>query len=113
MFCFKAFHSKISVDKRQTKAFIFDMKYLNWNPQRNEIIKKERGISFEEIAYLIESGQIIGIEENPGRPDQKIYILEIENYAIVVPYVENENEIFLKTAFPSRKYSKRHGLKGE
>jgi len=59
------------------------------------------------------SRQIIGIEENPGRPDQKIYILEIENYAIVVPYVENENEIFLKTAFPSRKYSKRYGLKGE
>jgi hypothetical protein len=89
------------------------MKYLNWNPLKNEILKKERGVSFEEIAYLIEPGQIIGIEENPSRPNQKMYILEIENYAVIVPYVENDNEIFLKTAFPNRKYTKRYGLKGE
>ena len=89
------------------------MKYLNWNPKKNELLKRERGIAFEEIAYLIESGQIIGIEENPGRPNQKMYILGIENYAILVPFVENDKEIFLKTAFPSRKYTKRYGLKGE
>ena len=89
------------------------MKYLNWNPKKNELLKRERGIAFEEIAYLIESEQIIGIEENPGRPNQKIYILEIETYAILVPFVENDKEIFLKTAFPSRKYTKRYGLKGE
>ena len=89
------------------------MKYLNWNSEKNEILKRERGITFEEIAYLIESGQIIEIEENPGQSNQKIYILEIENYAIIVPFVENDKEIFLKTAFPSRKYTKRYGLKGE
>lgn len=89
------------------------MKYLNWSSEKNEILKRERGISFEEIAYLIESGQIIGIEENPGRSNQKLYILEINNYAIVVPFVENDTEIFLKTAFPSRKYAKRYGLKEE
>ena len=88
------------------------MKYLNWNPKKNELLKRERGIAFEEIAYLIESEQIIGIEENPGRPNQKMYILEIENYAILVPFVENDKEIFLKTASPSRKYTKRYGLKG-
>ncbi len=89
------------------------MKYLNWNAEKNEILKRERGISFEEIAYLIEAGQIIGIEKNPRRANQKLYILEIENYAVIVPFVENDNEIFLKTAFPSRKYTKRYGLKGE
>jgi len=89
------------------------MKYLNWSYAKNEILKTKRGISFEEIAYLIESGQILGIEENPGRPDQKIYILEIASYAVIVPFVEKGNEIFLKTAFPSRKYTKRYGLKGE
>ena len=89
------------------------MKYLNWNSEKNEILKRERGISFEEIAYLIESGQIIGIEKKSGRSNQKLYILEIENYAVIVPFVENDNEIFLKTAFPSRKYTKRYGLKGE
>jgi hypothetical protein len=89
------------------------MKYLNWSPEKNEIMKVKRGISFEEIAFLIESGQILGIEENPGRSNQKIYILEIEDYAFIVPFVEKDNEIFLKTAFPSRKYTKRYGLKGE
>ena len=89
------------------------MKYLNWNPVKNEWLKRERGIAFEEIAYLIESGQIIGIEENPGWPNQKMYILEIDNYAVLVPFAENDKEIFLKTAFPSRKYSKLYGLKGE
>lgn len=74
-------------------------------------MKKQRGISFEEIAYLIESDCILGIEENSGRPNQKIYILEIESYAVIVPFVETDNEIFLKTAFPSRKYTKRFGLK--
>ncbi|MGD8445295.1 MAG: BrnT family toxin [Desulfobacterales bacterium] len=89
------------------------MKYLDWDPQKNEILKQERGISFEEIAYLIESGQIIGIEENPSRPNQKLYTLEIDNCTIIVPYMEKDNEILLKTAFPSRKYTKRYGLKGE
>jgi uncharacterized DUF497 family protein len=85
------------------------MYYLNWDPDKNKILKRERGISFEEIAYLIESGQIIGIEENPGHPNQKMYVLEIDGYAIIVPYVEKNNEIILKTAFPSRKYTKNIG----
>jgi len=87
------------------------MKYLNWDSKKNEILKHVRGISFEEIAHLIESGQILGIEENRRRSNQEIYILEIENYAVVVPFVENNDEIFLKTAFPSRKYTKRYGLR--
>ena len=89
------------------------MKYLNWNHEKNEILKRKRGLCFEEIASLIESNQILGIEENPGRSNQKIYILEIDNYAVIVPVVETDNEIFLKTAFPSRKYSKKFCLKGD
>ena len=89
------------------------MKYLNWNSGKNEILKRERGISFEEIAYLIVSGQVIGIEENPEYPNQRMYVLEIDNYAIIVPYVEDDDKIFLKTAFPSRKFTKKYGLKGE
>jgi uncharacterized DUF497 family protein len=101
------------IDKRQTKTYNLCMKYLNWNSEKNEILKRERGISFEEIAFLIESGHIIEIEENLGRSNQKLYILEIDNYAIVAPFVENESEIFLKTAFPSRKHAKKFGLKEE
>ncbi len=89
------------------------MKYLNWDQGKNEILKLNRGISFEEVALLIESGQIPGIKENPNRPNQKIYILEINKYASIIPFVEKENEIFLKTIFPSRKYSKLYDLKEE
>ena len=89
------------------------MKYLSWNSEKNELLKNERGISFEELVYQIESGNLLGIEENPTRSNQKIYIVELRNYAYVVPFVENAQEIFLKTAFPSRKYSKRYGLGGE
>ena len=92
-------------------AYFESVKYLNWDKDKNEILKKERGISFEEIAYLIESGNIITIEENPSRPNQKIYVLEIDGYIVIVPFVENESEIFLKTAFPIRKYTKINGSK--
>jgi hypothetical protein len=88
---------------------IYFMKFLDWSPRKNELLKKERGISFEEIAYLIENGQVIGIEENPGRPNQNVYILEIDGYAVIVPYVEDDQVIFLKTAFPSRKYTRKYG----
>ena len=88
------------------------MKYFNWNAEKNETLKQARGISFEEIVFLIQSGQLLGIEENPGYPNQKIYIVEVENDAVVVPIVETDSEIFLKTAFPSRKYTKKYGLKG-
>ena len=87
------------------------MKYFNWNAEKNEILKQTRGISFEEIVFLIQSGNLLGIEENPGYPNQKLYIVNVENYAVIVPFVESENEIFLKTAFPSRKYTKKYGLK--
>jgi len=89
------------------------MKYFNWSAEKNKTLKRDRNLSFEEIVFLIESGQLLAIEENPARPDQKIYVLEIESYAVVIPFVETESEIFLKTAFPSRKYSKRFGLKEE
>lgn len=82
------------------------MKSLNWSPEKNEILKKTRGISFEEIALLIEAGDILDVLDNPGHQGQFIYILTLDYYAVVVPFIESENEILLKTAFPSRKYTK-------
>ena len=62
---------------------------------------------------LIVGHLLLEIEETPNYPNQKMYILEIDNYAIVVPFVETEKEIFLKTAFPSRKYTKQFKLTGD
>lgn len=89
------------------------MKYFHWNKQKNEFLKSERGVSFEEIVFQIEAGKLLGVEENPTRTNQKIYIVEIKGYAFVVPFVENDQEIFLKTIFPSRKYTKKYGVEEE
>lgn len=86
------------------------MKFLNWSCDKNELLKKTRGISFEEVAILIESEKIIGVEINPNRDNQKMYVLEIDGYAVVVPFVETDDEIFLKTIFPSRKFAKKYGI---
>ena len=82
------------------------MKSLSWSPEKNGVLKKTRGISFEEIILLIETGDILDVLDNLGHQGQSIYILAIEDYAVVVPFEETEDEIFLKTAFPSRKYTK-------
>ena len=74
--------------------------------EKNEILKTERGISFEEVAAHIERGHILEILEHPNQqryPGQRIFVLEMGGYAYLVPFVESESEIFLKTVIPSRK----------
>ena len=87
------------------------MKYHAWNNEKNELLKKERGISFEDIVYYIEHGKLLAIVKHPNPnkyPDQKIYIIDIDNYAYLVPYTETEDEIYLKTIIPSRKATKKY-----
>ncbi len=87
------------------------MKHFAWNPEKNEILLHERGISFERAIYLIENNGVIDIINHPNQnkyPDQKMFILNIENYAYLVPFVEDDKEIFLKTIIPSRKATKRY-----
>ena len=87
------------------------MKDFSWNPEKNERIKKERGISFEEIVFHIERGDEVDVFEHPNQeqyPGQKISVVIIEGYAYLVPYVESEAEIFLKTIIPSRKATKKY-----
>ncbi len=87
------------------------MKYFTWNEEKNEQLKQERNISFEEIVVQIENEQILDIVEHPNDekyPDQMIMIVECNQYAYLVPYVETEDEIFLKTIIPSRKATKKY-----
>lgn len=91
------------------------MKLFDWSDEKNRQLKNERGISFEKIAFCIESGELLAVLEhpNPGKyKDQKIAVVDIDGYAYVVPYVESGEVIFLKAAFPSRKYTKIFISKG-
>lgn len=84
------------------------MKYFNWNLQKNKKLIKERGISFEICLVKIENKEILDILDNINYSNQKIFVLEINDYAYLVPFVENESEIFLKTIIPSRKFIKKY-----
>ena len=74
-----------------------------WAPRKSEWLKRTRGVSFEEILR----GHHIAIEEHPKRPNQKPLLFELEGYIWSVPYVTAGKEIFLKTAYPSRVYTKK------
>jgi hypothetical protein len=74
------------------------MKYYDWNPEKNEILKQERKISFEEIIFHIENGDEADVFEHPNQeryPNQKISVVLVDGYAYLVPYVESESVIFL------------------
>ena len=83
-------------------------KVVRWDSEKNIILKRERGIGFEIIESMIEEGNIIDIIAHPTRSNQQIFVLEINDYVITVPFVENETEIFLKTLFKSRKLNKKY-----
>ena len=87
------------------------MKYFTWNSEKNKQLKKERNISFEIVALLIESGKVLEIIKHPNQEkyaNQFIYTIEYNDYAYLVPFVEDEKEIFLKTIIPSRKATKKY-----
>ena len=87
------------------------MKYHTWNNEKNDLLKYERGVSFEDVLYYIEHGNLMAIIKHPNNkkyPDQKIYIVNIDNYVYLIPFVETDDEIFLKTIIPSRKATKKY-----
>jgi hypothetical protein len=87
---------------------------FRWNEEKNQILKAERGLSFERIVVAIEEGHLLDVLEHPNKEkyqNQFLLIVEIEGYAICVPSVEEgHGDFFLKTLFPSRKYTKQYRL---
>ena len=90
------------------------MRY-EWNPEKNEEIKKERGISFEQIVFHLSQGDIWKTAEHPDQgkyPEQKIYFVIVEDYIYMVPFVTEDEYVFLKTIIPSRKATKDYKEEG-
>jgi uncharacterized DUF497 family protein len=85
-----------------------------WDEDKNSKLKKERYISFEEIESLILAKEYIEIVKHPKRPGQRIFIIPIKGYIHAVPFVlDDDNNIILKTVFPSRKFHKKYGKKND
>ena len=87
-----------------------------WNEEKNILLKQERGVSFERIVVAIEEGHLLDILEHPNKEkyrNQIILVVEIEDYAFCIPCVAEVNgNFFLKTLYPSRKYTKQYKLGG-
>lgn len=91
------------------------MKYFDWSEEKNQKLKSEREIGFEEITLAIEEDKVLKIIKHPNKKRygrQKIYLININDYVYMVPFVEDEEKIFLKTIIPSRKATKTYLIKG-
>ncbi|MEK7747946.1 MAG: toxin [Nitrospirota bacterium] len=87
------------------------MKYYDWNDEKNKILKKCRGISFEQVELAIESGNLMDRIKHPNPekyPNQKVFLVKIEDYIYSIPYVEDDEKIFLKTIIPNSKATKKY-----
>ncbi|MFI4940685.1 MAG: hypothetical protein ACHP7O_10160 [Burkholderiales bacterium] len=92
------------------------MKPFRWNPAKGETLKTDRGISFESIVVAIESGGLLDILAHPNQakyPKQRVLVVACDNYAYLVPFVEEEDYLFLKTVIPSRKATRDYLNQGE
>ncbi|MBF0275063.1 MAG: toxin [Nitrospinae bacterium] len=82
------------------------MKKLVWNVLKSEKLKKERGASFDDV---LNKGKLIAIQEHKKRENQKVMLFEYKSYIWLVPFVINKKgDIFLKTLYPSRKFTKKY-----
>ena len=87
------------------------MKYFDWNNEKNEELIKGRDISFEEVVFCIMHHGLLDIIEHPNKskyPNQKIFIVDVDNYVYIVAFVEDDEVVFLKTIIPSRKITKQY-----
>ena len=87
------------------------MKTFAWDEAKNELLKRERGVSFEEIVFHIHNGDLLARLDHPNRTKyshQQIFVVLVGEYVYMVPYVEDEEKYFLKTIIPSRKLTRDH-----
>ena len=91
------------------------LKYFTWDNAKNEKLRAERGVSFEDVVFHIQRGDILDIIEHPNQErygGQRVIVVQIEDYAYLVPCVDEDDRVVLKTIIPSRKATRQY-LQGE
>lgn len=91
------------------------MKLFTWNNEKNQLLKAERQVCFEDVVLAIEMGFLLDVLVHPNQEKykgQKIFAVQIDDYVYLVPFIENQSEVFLKTIIPSRKATRKY-LKGD
>jgi len=92
------------------------MKLFRWNSEKNAALRAERGLSFESITVAVESGGLLDVLEHPNKaryPNQRVLVVALDDYAYLVPFVEEKDHYFLKTIIPSRKATRDYLSQGD
>ena len=87
------------------------MKAYRWDPEKNELLKRDRGISFEQVVVAVEPGGLLDIVSHPKPekyPRQRVLVVGFDGYVYLVPFIDAEDHYFLKTVIPSRKATRDH-----
>lgn len=87
------------------------MKYVDWDPDKNALLKEERGISFEDILTAVDDGRTLDLYQHKNKKRyarQWVLVVEIEEYAYVVPFVVDDEKFFLKTIIPNREATAKY-----
>ena len=85
--------------------------YFDWSDEKNKLLKDARDISFEDVVLSLSAGKLLDKIKSPTHANKECYVLEINDYVYIVPFVQDDEKIFLKTIYPSRKHTKYY-LKG-
>jgi len=84
---------------------------FDWSDEKNEFLKNARGVSFEEVVFHTQNGDVLDVVKHPNAaryPKQNIIVLNMEGYVYLVPYVKERDMRFLKTIIPSREATKEY-----
>ena len=92
------------------------MKYFDWSEEKNALLVRERGLSFERVVLAIADGGLLDVLEHPNQEKyrgQRLMIVRIDDHAVLVPFVEDAERVFLKTVIPSRKATRQYLGRGD
>lgn len=87
------------------------MKFFSWDTAKNEKLKRERNVSFEDLVFHIARGDLLAVLEHPNKEKhqkQKMFVVRINDYVYLAPFLESEDDVFLKTIIPSRKATRNY-----
>ena len=99
------------MDKRHTLSYDWTVKPFRWSAEKSELLRVERGFGFEDVVVAIESGGLLDVLVHPNReryPGQRIAVVDVGGYVVLVPHVEADDHLFLKAVVPSRKATRDH-----
>ncbi len=88
-----------------------EIEYIQWNDEKDALLRASRGISFEAIATRILHDEILDVYDHPNQeryPGQQFFVIEVDSYIYLVPFIEKDGKVFLKTIIPSRKAKRKY-----